>query len=1191
MSENKYPSFNLTKSPLTGINLVEASAGTGKTYTISALYLRLLLEAGLTVDSILVVTFTEAATQELKERIRSRIKEAIRGFESPSEADPFILALVSGQSDPKVSLQRLWDALRTFDQAAVYTIHGFCQRMLIENAFESNSLLETELVTGNRELILLTLKDYWRTSLYTETKLFSHWLAIKNISPERMLSFVQNAMKPGIALATAPEFSDVKSDEDALEIAYDQCRSAWHQSKESVFSLLSAGTVLNGNRYRKKSIPGWVTLVDIYFSGANSPLSMPEVLEKFTASYMNQNGSVKKGCVPPQHEFFNLADRLYELQIDLSVKYENNYLWHRFKAADYVQRELTLKKQRLGIAGFDDLLTNLHNGLKGKNGEALSEKIRNKYKAAMIDEFQDTDPVQYDIFSTVFGKRGDALFLIGDPKQAIYSFRGADIFAYMGAVQDAESAYTLSANYRSEPSMVMAVNTLFGNASNPFVFDDIPFSPVEAAEKKDRPEVVIEDGSLPLTIWQLEAGDSPMNIAAAEAIAGEAVGSEILNLLNLAGQGKARIGDRQIRESDIAVLVRTNREADEMKSELSRRNIPAVIYSTGNVFHSNESLELRQILQAVLRPGDDGALKAALATEIIGYSADEIRQLDQRLPASDAARERWAGYYREWQRAGFIRMFSELTDGEGLLTGAMALCEGERRATNLLHLGQLLHKSAVENRYGPERLMVWFDKLIDPLSKDDTEEHQLRLERDDDAVKIVTIHKSKGMEYPIVFCPHVWHGRKPSRPEFCIFHDKNNDRGMSMDINGSDTFDLSLQHAETEMLAEEIRILYVALTRAAVRCYLAWGRVRNSEYTALARLLYSDGGNSDIPETDMAVREKLAGLTEKSCGSIGVARLPVSGVSRHQAEAVPTKLSVRSFTGNTGSGFSIASFSSISYGAHHDTDGRDMDSYREGGFRSVADLEKTIFTFPKGAGPGTFLHNLIENINFTAGEPHFKEVVTAKLDQYGYGSEWEPVLTGMIRNLVSVPLKNSGRSFELSSVAGTDRINELEFYFPLKKLRSEDLNRLLQKHGAGMLSQDLFDRFDWRLDFSDVHGYMKGYIDIVFRVEGERGSRYFIGDWKSNWLGERPEDYHRGRILDVMQEESYVLQYLLYTVALNRYLEMKLGDAYDYDSDFGGVFYLFLRGIQPEISTTNGIFFDRPDKGLIKDLTALLLEV
>jgi len=488
----RFKDFDLLNSPLEGTNLIEASAGTGKTYAITGLFLRLILERNLAVDEILVVTFTVPGTEELRDRIRSKLREAIEAFSGVRIEDAFLNDLVKRHKDSETARGALREALRAFDQAAIFTIHGFCRRMLHENAFESASLFDTELVTDQKNLKREIVDDFWRRHFYNASPLFVNYAIHNKFSPDSLLALLANRhAQPYLKIIPQVEIPDSALEEKAFPEHFDKVRKGWQSARGEVKDILTTGEGLSRVKYSKAKIPVWIQgMDDAMASGGNNPVLF-QGFEKFTSSELKR--AVKKNHNPPAHPFFDLCEKLREKQEELERVFDHRLLGLKVEIFHYVHDELTMRKAERNMQFFDDLLLKLHRALEEKGGEALAGAMRMKFRAALIDEFQDTDPIQYAIFKKVFGTEKSILFLIGDPKQAIYSFRGADIFAYMDAAGDVSSRYTLGENWRSEPDLIAAINAMFARADRPFVYDEIPFQPATPAKSKD-PEFLRMDG-------------------------------------------------------------------------------------------------------------------------------------------------------------------------------------------------------------------------------------------------------------------------------------------------------------------------------------------------------------------------------------------------------------------------------------------------------------------------------------------------------------------------------------------------------------------------------------------------------------------------------------------------------------------------------------------------------------------------
>ncbi|MBF0497722.1 MAG: UvrD-helicase domain-containing protein, partial [Deltaproteobacteria bacterium] len=427
----KLKEFDLVTCPLEGANLIEASAGTGKTYTITGLMLRLILEKRISIDEILVVTFTEAATNELKDRIRKKLKETSESLAGGDISDAFLLQLLKNHHHPDAAISQLNRAIIDFDLASVFTIHGFCRKALMDNAFASGVMPDTALEKDQTGLSTEIVHDFWRKHFYQTSPLFytyakAHHLmagfqAMTNINPE-------NPYLRIIPQAGLPDCSEV---ENELHRRFDQVRRVWPGAKSEIEEILTTSPALNRTQYRRNSIPGLIQSMDIYLSGDLLDGDPGSFLDKFTAGRVSE--ATKKNCSPPSHPFLALVEDFKAAQERLQEAYQARLLGLKVEFCHYLGTEMNTRKLKKNILFFDDLLIKLERALNGPGGDRLAEILRGRYQAALIDEFQDTDAVQYAIFKKIFEPAGRMLFLIGDPKQAIYSFRGADIFTYMNA--------------------------------------------------------------------------------------------------------------------------------------------------------------------------------------------------------------------------------------------------------------------------------------------------------------------------------------------------------------------------------------------------------------------------------------------------------------------------------------------------------------------------------------------------------------------------------------------------------------------------------------------------------------------------------------------------------------------------------------------------------------------------------------
>lgn len=1238
MSESE--PFDLLNCPLDRTNLIEASAGTGKTYALSGLYLRLLLEQELTVPQILVVTFTEAATEELKDRIRDKLRQALnaaRGKESP---EPFILDLMKRQKDPARSMYLLRRAIRSFDEAAISTIHGFCYRVLRENAFESGCPFEIEIVPDDSALLETLVQDYWRRKISTLSKPFVRYLEMFGTPVSELLGLATRVLsRPDVEVVPQGEALCCINLEQQLGNLYQQLQDHWFTHGEAIRKILLNDQVFKQNLYRKAWVSNWLDQLDQYLANNESESARPDSgpeekriakvvqaiaplparFDRFTQSSIDTG--VKNGCEPPRHPFFECCEQVLSCHEALLRCYHQARLALALDLFEYVRSELQRQKMESGARSYGDLLTDVRDAFLGSGGEALAEAVQGRYRAALIDEFQDTDPVQYAIFQRLFQTRQHTLFLIGDPKQAIYGFRGADVFAYLKASGDVARKFYLEQNWRSDPGLITACNTLFASNRAPFIYPEIRFQPVLPAAKERDSLSLANDPVPPMEFWFVRArevlGKEKLNKADAERVIFQAVSTEIARLVELGRQSKLLLGTEPLRERDIAVLVRSNVQASSLQGYLKELSVPSVLYQIGDLFETREAREMFWLLSGIRDPSRERAVRTALATSMIGLNALDLDQMQTDEDAWNRWLERIRGYRDLWFRAGFMPMLKSVLTELKVLPRLTGTPGGERTVTNLLHLAEVLHRESQQQGLGPAELVKWLAERRNG-TQPRRDEHLLRMETDEAAVRIITMHKSKGLEFPVVFCPFCWSGaRPPKKGEPVLSHDPEENRRLIMDL-GSDQWDRRADLAVTEDLAESLRLLYVALTRARNRCYLTWGEFTNTERSAPAYLFHDPrqshaGGENRVesgtpnPETvggEPGKRSKksdrvdffrdLQEIVGRADGSIDLRDIPLgSGSALPVAEKSPGPLSCRTFRGRVDRSWRLTSFSALVSGRVRSPDAVDRDEAVPGVAAASDSLPREpvaeakpldIFSFPKGARAGTVLHDMFERLDFECDlETNGRRVVENVLAQYGFDPIWTDPVLEMVERVLTVPLSVDRPDFRLNRIPVNQRLSELEFHFPVPPVGAADLNDLLADYLIQNGVADSADRIG-SLTFSPAKGFMKGFIDLVFRFEG----RFYLVDWKSNFLGEEAAHYDQPAMVRVMTEHFYVLQYLIYSLALDRYLALRIPD-YRYDTHFGGVFYLFLRGVDPRKGPDFGVYRDRPAPVWIRKLGSLLM--
>lgn len=1162
-------SLDPLRLPLIGERLIEASAGTGKTFTIAALYLRLLLGLGgeaaypraISVEELLVVTFTEAATEELRGRIRSNIHELRIACLRGESDNPLYSALLAEIADKDDAAKTLLLAERQMDEAAVFTIHGFCQRMLSLNAFESGMLFEQQLIEDESRLRYQACADFWRRHCYPLTRDIAAVIHDVWKGPRDLLKSLDRWLQgEAPQLKSPPAPNETLAERHQQIIArIDSLKQQWREQVGEIEGVLE-NSGLDRRKFNRGNQGKWMEKVNAWAQEETLSYQLPDALEKFAQSFLLER--TKAGGEPPVHPLFSAVESLLASSLTLTDLVLARAM---VEIRDAVARE----KRRRGELGFDDMLSRLDEALRGDSGETLASAIRQRFPVAMIDEFQDTDPQQYRIFRRIWRRQPEtALLLIGDPKQAIYAFRGADIFTYMKARGDVAAHYTLDTNWRSSPGMVGSVNRLFSLSDNPFMFHEIPFLPVKAAAKNKGLRFTVDAADVPaMNVW-LMPGDT-VGSGDYQTFMAQLCATQIRDWLSAGQRGRALLWrgetSRPVQASDITVLVRNRLEAAQVREALQTLGIPSVYLSNrDSVFETLEAQELLWLLQAVLAPERENTLRSALGTSMFGLTALDIENLNQDEQAWDALVEEFSEYRQIWRQRGVMPMLRALMTARHIAENLLATRGGERRLTDILHISELLQEAASQLE-SEHALVRWLAQHIaEPDSN--AASQQMRLESDKHLVQIVTIHKSKGLEYPLVWLPFIARFRKQDQ---AFYHDRETFAAV-LDL-GQD--EASLELAEAERLAEDLRLLYVALTRAVWHCSLGVAPLSsrksgNSDFhlSALGRLLQA---GEAMDAAGLAAR-----LADFCHGDIALQRPGELDLTPWQAPAATIpRLSARELQRRIADDWRVTSYSGLQQ--HGFSGGQDLlprlDVDAAGVGEVVEEPQLTPHQFPRGAAPGTFLHSLFEELDFTQPVP--EGWMAEKLQLSGFDAQWAPVLTDWLGGVLKTRLP--GPDIALNQLAARDKQVEMAFYLPIAQLlTAERLDALIRQYDP--LSADTPP-----LDFRQVRGMLKGFIDLVFRHEG----RYYLLDYKSNWLGEDREAYTRPAMEQAMRAHRYDLQYQLYSLALHRYLRHRLAD-YDYDRHFGGVIYLFLRGMDGQ-EGGQGIFTTRPVRPLIDGLDQL----
>lgn len=1167
---------------LNGLHLIEASAGTGKTYTLTTLYLRLLLERGLYPTSILVVTFTKAATEALRERVRSRIVTALDNIPNSTPAKKILTT-----------------ALAHIDEAAIYTIHSFCQQMLQDYAFESGTSFATELVPDETNVLMTAAADVWRQRLATVSMEEAAWIISQWSDPWELLSEIKPTLHNDELRILPPLTAhEVRQEVTRVLTRLNRIRTEWPQVRDTLLDILADNPSLHKTYYKKAKVAAAIAEMDILATARHLPKSWPKCIETFQAEMLLQR--TLKHKLTPQHPFFNLCNEIDAMQVERANQHWRA-VWFQ-EARQHIQDLLQRAKAEQELLSFDDLLKTLDTALTtGTAKDTLAAIIRARFPVALIDEFQDTDPKQYRIFRRIYESCPQCgMFLIGDPKQAIYAFRGADVFTYMQARTDAVSQhaeYTLDTNWRSNSRLVTAVNTLFANASNPFLYKDIPFHAVNFSVKADTKNLIINGNSpVPLQFWIIEPpADAKLTVTTANSAAARACAEYIAGLLQAADAGTVKIGEHPVRSKDIAVLVRSHREGELMQQALNACNVGCATLSQDSIFTTEQAEELSMVLSAIARNDDMGILKAALATKLLGWNAHQLEALSHNAIEAATVTQRFQEYYKLWLERGFIIAFQQLLVQENIPPQLLQAWNGERWLTNVLQLAELLQEASVQY-VKPNDLLHWLD-LQRYMEQTTDESRQMRLESDASLVQVITMHKSKGLEYPIVFIPFPWslklHKTKNNAP--ILFHDEK-DFTPHLDL-GTDTQSTHKSLQNKEDLAEQVRLFYVAVTRAVHLCVLCWGPVNQAETSAPAWLLHPDRNSIEPASllknlTVANVKADLETLAVNVPNCIQILDLPTPTGIRWQGPTLdPTQLHAAKFTGIIDNRWIVASYSGLT--RNDESQRPDYDGAIVASVPSPEEIVDPInidplLVFPAGAEAGLFLHAILERLDFSKATPEILHTVIHNLlPSYNTlrhnpppGLEnWGTIAVEMITNCLTTPLASVEQPYidglRLKDISWNNRLSELEFHYPIANLTPARLHAALVQFSA-------YSDSAYGLEFKSCEGLMHGFIDLVFRHH----NRYYLVDYKSNRLGMNIMDYNYSGMRRSMRLHRYDLQYLIYTVAVHRFLQQRLPN-YNYEQNFGGVLYLFLRGMRPHLGADYGVYFDRPEYQVVETLEEL----
>ncbi len=1177
--------------PLRGSRLIEASAGTGKTWTIASLYLRLVLGHGgeaafartLAPHEILVMTFTRAATRELSDRIRSRLVDAARGFRDAARIandDALLRELLAAYPDEaarETAAWRLSTAAEAMDDAAIFTIDAWVQRMLREHAFDSGSLFDEELQPDDEAMLVEATRDYWRQQVYPLGRDAVDDITTVWRDVDALLADVRLLMRYIDASSENDESLGMvwRRGRDARRAVLESVRDGWAERIEAIRTwvreqLASPGHPFVGTRFQTGRTDGWLDELLRWLSAPDgTPFPWKAAIHRLSREGLHE--SLKPGRTVDVPSLFD--DLQARIATVLALPDTTEAL--RRHAAAGVGARLRSLKHRAGAFGFDDLLARLDEALAGPNGERLRGRIVAQYPVAMIDEFQDTSPRQYRIFDRLYRIADDdaatALLLIGDPKQSIYGFRGADIQSYLQArTATADRHYLLTTNWRATAGLVAAIDHLFGQAEARdgsafrFAREDetsewpLPFHPVDARGRSE----ALFDARGPIAALTIAHDDELAARRDVQRRFAERCAEHIATSLvdERAGFVDATGGFARLKPADITVLVRDRSEAASVRASLQRRRIASAFLSDqDSVFATDEARDLLHWLRAVANPMDARRARVAFATTLVDLPLAALAASGHDDVAFEARLDALKTLNAEWRRQGVLPMLRRSLHLLDLPARWLARADGERKLTNVLHLAELLQAASL-HLDGEQALIRWLADQIG-LGGRRADEQILRLESDAELVRVVTIHSAKGLEYPIVYVPFAcsYRRKKWNDGDVAVLPDGEGGHRLVFDVDDDDR-----AAADLEQRQEEMRLLYVALTRARHALWLGVAPLKdgNGDRCAFHRSAFGwlIGGDTPLGESDIAAR-----LHRVFDGQRDVRLVAVDGETgrtTYRPAAAPPLIDRPAYAAGFERDWSIGSFSAfvrdlsrvpavaaIVAPAVEEELLSGPDEEAEADTEPAVPSDAPRHRFPRGALAGNFLHDQLEWLaahRFAlATDPSLRDQLARRCERQGWGSRAHDVVSWM-SEIVTTTLPPIGRALD----ALPRIVPEMEFWFPSEGVDARRMDRLCREHLLdGRERPALPDR--------TLRGMLMGFADLVFEVDG----RYWVLDYKSNALGRDDDDYTADALAASMAHHRYDVQSAIYLLALHRLLRQRLGAGYDPARRLGGALYLFVRGI------------------------------
>lgn len=1166
--------FNPLTIPIQGINLIEASAGTGKTYGIAALFARLVVLEDKQPKQLLVLTFSKAATAELKSRLRSRLHEILsllQNSQDPPNDDVFLCDLfkqIKEQQKPIDTLiLHLQAAINEFDNAGIHTIHGFCKSVLSDEAFLCNIPFEMETDNDQNRQLIQAAEDFWRKRVSYHPD-FARLCFNKNIHPHKMLAeirpfinqtdlsthLIENATKDAETkwLETEKNLNtlwaqyqptqskpnaEIDSALSALASQSSKSTQTWiestlipqkktHNTTADEMTFWEIYPTLNGNIYRLKTYTALFEKL-AQMKAQNQPITLLptenivhlyKLLPEELTTNNKKNHQVDQDKISEISQLGILGENLAQL-----ISQQEWAIDHlRLQMCKHIQKTLEQAKKHHNQRSFDDLLIDVRHALNDNPKSPLARAMADKWHVLLVDEFQDTDPTQYAIFKTAFAENQIPVFLVGDPKQAIYRFRGADIHTYLQAAKDAgENRFTLNVNYRSHQNLINVFAAIFSHPK-PFIYEEITYTPITANRANSNLSCLPA-----LSAFRLPEKSTDTDIATHCA-------NHIATLLN---EHTAEISN-----GDIAILVQSHTQAGIIAKALHQYGLRSVMIQRTSVFSSEEAQMLAALLRFWLNPQQSSLLRFVLAGSLFAYTAKEIDEINQD-EAQMSQYWQWAAEALvRWQKNGIFsawQYFSSQTKMEINLIARRA----ERTLTNINQLLEILAQQE-STLFGIHALPVWLDQSI-VHAKENKENNQLRLESDENLISIMTIHAAKGLQFPIVYCPFL--DKKPYRPSSAlsmVYYQQKNHLLSKQQMDQTIT-----QSATEEEQSENLRLLYVALTRAREALMIFIEDYNGKPRSSLDYLLNIQDKQSHWQQWKTWEQKHEIDINWIEDTNTTNTVKPIGQISEHFQAATLTRTNFRAeYT------TSFSALSTFNERAKEET--LPIDTGEANSLPPETNNQTpSPFTFARGIRSGLCWHEILEQFNFQHSAQTQQTTIARILRKYQFDPEiWTTPLMPMFEALRNTKLH---QNTALKDIPPHMRLSEIGFLLHKPPLANPHLRQKLAQTLPNNVAQSLCD-----FHFIGSQKWLNGFIDLTFI---DQQNHVYIIDYKSNYLGATHEDYHPTALNNAMIEHHYAIQATIYAYAVQRHLRTRQMDNFPIH-----IRYLFLRGLQE--NSPNGIF-------------------